>query len=114
METVVGKHTRGYQMADRNRLEIIGVPGTGVALSRRTKATVRLLTRARARARSRSRAYDRMDHREAAVLAQETETDGNKASANRRYPTGNVTRANNARPRYCSGRRRPRQILSRL
>lgn len=29
---------------------------------------------------------DRIDHREAAVLAQETETDGNKASANRRHP----------------------------
>lgn len=30
------------------------------------------------------------------MLAQETETDGNKASANRRHPTGKATRANNA------------------
>lgn len=34
------------------------------------------------------------------MLAQETETGGNKGRANRRHPMGNVTRANSARPRY--------------
>lgn len=32
------------------------------------------------------------------MLAQETETGGNKGRANRRHPMGNVTRANSARP----------------
>lgn len=47
------------------------------------------------------------------MLAQETETGGNKASANRRHLTGN--RANNARPRLLLSPlgRRSRQILSR-
>ena len=35
------------------------------------------------------------------MLAQETETGGNKGRANRPgHPMGNVTRANSARPRY--------------